>query len=133
GGRATLSFTTSNSTPTGSYPITVTGICTSTHSPHPRLHVGWSSYVCSSNLASVTATQGGTSGTSSITAALTAGSSAQTVTLSAKIGRASCRKECRPRRMRSDGKNSSALTVTTSSSTPTGNYSVTVTGTGASS
>src|SRR6266568_2161276 len=128
-----LTISTTNSTPTGSYPVTVTGTGTATHTTTVTLTVSANSFTLSANPASVTATRGGTSGSSSVTAALTTGSTAQTVTLSATALPAGAIASFTPSTISSDGSNSSALTFTTSSSTPTGSYPVTVNGTGASS
>src|SRR6266702_3234309 len=129
GGSATLSFTTSNSTPTGSYPITVTGTGTSTHTTTLTLNVTANSFRLSANPASVTATQGGTSRASSITATLTSGN-AQTVTLGTSALAPGVTAVFSPSNSITSAGGSATLTFTTTSSTPAGNYPITVTGTG---
>src|SRR5437870_979199 len=82
----------------------------------------------SANPSSVTTLQG-QSVTASITTALVSGS-AQTVSLSASGLPAGATATFSPSAVTAGG--SSTLTMTTASSTPVGNYSITVTGTGAS-
>ncbi|MDT4934298.1 MAG: acid phosphatase type 7 [Pseudonocardiales bacterium] len=86
-------------------------------------------FAVSANPGSMTATQGGTSGSSTITAPLVSGS-AQTVTLSAAGVPSGATASFSPPTISSNGTSSSALTITTASTTPTGSYSLTVTGTG---
>src|SRR5207249_407665 len=119
-----LSVTTSASTPTGTYTLTITEVRgTPTRRSSDPLVVNPSpDFTLSALPASQTVTPGGAT-SYNVTISPTGGFSGQ-VTLSVsglpKIGRATCRP--------SVASAASALSVTTSASTPTGTYTLTITG-----
>ena len=132
GGSSTLNMTTASSTPVASYSITVMGTgASASHATTISLAVNApvsDDFSISASPSSVTTLQG-QSVTSSIITALVSGS-AQTVTLSASGLPAGATATFSPSAVTAGG--SSTLTMTTASSTPVGNYSITVTGTGSS-
>src|SRR5947209_5735137 len=132
GGSSTLTMATASSTPVGNYSRTVKGPGGSaSHASTIPLAVNApvsDDFSISASPSSVTTLQG-QSVTSSITTALVSGS-AQTVTLSASGLPAGATATFSPSAVTAGG--SSTLTMTTASSTPVGNYSITVTGTGTS-
>ena len=121
----TLTITTSASTPTGTFPITVSGFASPVfRSTSFNLVVNAPFNYSLSNSGGVTVTQGG-SGANTITATLTAGTT-QSVSFSASglpsgasasFSLTSCNPTC-----------STTLTISTAATTPTGTFSITVTG-----
>jgi hypothetical protein len=130
GNSSTATFATSSSTPAGSYPITITGTGTSaTHSVTYTLTVNAANdFSISISPTSGTVTAGGST-TATVSTATTSGT-AQTVNLSATGLPSGATASFNPASVTSG--NSSTATFATSSSTPAGTYSVTVTGTGSS-
>src|SRR5207244_831798 len=132
GGSSTLTMTTASSPPVASYSLTLTATrASASHattislSAHPPVSDDFS---ISASPSSVTTLQG-QSVTSSIITALVSGS-AQTVSLSASGLPAGATATFNPTAVTAGG--SSTLTMATASSTPVGNYSITVMVTGAS-
>ncbi|HEU5271459.1 MAG TPA: fibronectin type III domain-containing protein [Jatrophihabitans sp.] len=133
GQSATLTLSTSGTTAPGSYPITVTGTGTSaTHTTTVTLTVAAPpppddfSIAAAPTTLSVTA---GQNGTSTISTAVTSGNP-QNVTLSSSGAPAGVTVAFNPTSVTAG--QSSTATIATSSSTPAGDYPITITGTGTS-
>jgi hypothetical protein len=127
-----MSVATSSTTPTGTYPITVTGSAASgTHTASYSLTVTapvGNDFSLSLNPASGTAVQGSPT-SATVTTAVTSGN-AQTVTLSASGLPAGATATFNPAQITAGA--NSTLSITTATSTPAGTYPITVTGTTAS-
>jgi N,N-dimethylformamidase beta subunit-like protein len=120
---ATLSVTTSTSTPTGGYTLTVTGSSGSlTHTTAVTLVVGSPDFTLNASPSSQTVRQGGST-SYSVSISPTGGFSGQ-VTLSVSGLPVGASGSFAP----NPATTSSTLSVTTSTSTPTGGYTLTVTG-----
>ena len=133
GQSATLTLSTSGSTPPGSYPITVTGAGSSaSHTATVTLTVTAQpppddfSLSADPTTLSVTAGQGGTS---TISTAVISGNP-QTVALTSSGTPAGASVSFNPASITTG--QSSTATITTSASTPAGSYPITITGTGSS-
>jgi len=129
GGSSTMSVNVGASTTPGSYTVTVTGTgASATHTTTVDLTVTASDFSISASPSSLTIQQGG-SGASTISTAVTSGA-AQTVSLSASGQPAGVTITFGPSSVTAGG--SSTMTVNIDSSTTTGDYPITVTGTGTS-
>ena len=131
GQSSTLTLSPAANTPTGSYPtVTVSGTeagSNATHSTTLTLSVTASDFSISANPSSLSIGQG-SSGTSTIGTAVTAGT-AQNVGLSANQPAAGITVSFNPTSVTAG--NSSTMTVSVGGGVTTGNYTITVTGTGA--
>jgi uncharacterized membrane protein len=122
-GSSTLSVTTTTSTPTGGYTLTITGVSGSlTHTTAVMLVVSPPDFTLSASPSSRTVLQGGAA-SYGITISPTGGFSGQ-VTLSVSGQPSGANGSFTP----NPATGSSTLSVTTSASTPTGTYTLTITG-----
>ncbi|MFI7145859.1 M4 family metallopeptidase [Nonomuraea sp. NPDC050022] len=129
GNSSTLTLSVGSSVAQGSYPITVTGAGSATHTAVYTLQVGTATrdFSMSANPTSGTV-QAGSAATTTIGTTTTAGT-AQTVNLAATSGLPTgATAAFNPASVTSGG--SSTLTISTAPTTPAGSYTVTVTGTG---
>ncbi|MCA2223246.1 M4 family metallopeptidase [Nonomuraea aurantiaca] len=128
GNSATLTLSVGSSVAQGSYPITVTGAGSATHTAVYTLQVGTATrdFSISANPTSGTV-QAGSSATTTIGTTTTAGT-AQAVNLAASGLPTGASAAFNPASVTSGG--SSTLTISTAPTTPAGSYTVTVTGTG---
>jgi uncharacterized membrane protein len=128
-GSSTMAVTTNSTTPTGSYPLTITGTSgTLTHTALVTLVVTAPvapDFSLSASPASQTVTQG--SGTSYTATVTPSGGFTGTVTFSASGLPTGAAATFNPASVAGSG--SSTMSVTTSSTTPTGSYALTITGT----
>jgi hypothetical protein len=130
GQSSTLTLSPSAATKTGNYTVTVSGTesgSNATHSTTLILTVTGSDFSISANPSSLTIGQG-SSGTSTISTFVTAGA-AQSVSLSADQPALGISTSFNPTSVTAGS--SSTMTVSVGGSVPTGNYTITVTGTGA--
>ncbi len=127
GNSATLTVNTGPGTVAGTYPITVTGTGSTTHSVTYQLTVGTVSSDFSLSLSPGTGSVGaGAAATSTVDTATVSGP-AQTVNLSAGSLPPGTTVNFSPASVTSG--NSASLTISTSAATPAGTYAITVTGT----
>ncbi|TML74036.1 MAG: hypothetical protein E6G13_01580 [Actinobacteria bacterium] len=132
GASSTMTVSAGGAATPGTYPVTVTGTGSSaTHTTTVNVTVTappTDDFSLAASPSSLSLTQG-SSGTTSVSTSLTAGS-AQTVSLSASGLPSGTTAAFNPASVSTGG--SSTLTLTTGSSTPLGNYPITITGTGTS-
>lgn len=131
-GNSTLTVTTSSTTPTGSYPLTITGTSgATTHTTSVTLVVNApvvGDFTIAATPASQTVTAG--TGTSYTTTVTGSGGFAGVVGLSASGLPAGANASFNPASVTGPG--SSTMSVTTSTTTPAGTYTLTITGTSGS-
>ncbi len=128
-GNSTMTLAVGSSTPTGSYPITVTGIGGGTqHTVTLYLVVTQGGFTPSASPASINVAQG-KQGTSTITTALSLGFNSP-IRLSASGTPAGTTVNFNPGTISAPSGGTSTMTITVGSSTPVGTYPITVTGNG---
>lgn len=127
GGSSVLTLATAGSTPAGTYTVTITGTGTSvTHTASYSLTVVANDFSISASPGSGSANQGD-SATTSVNTTLTSGA-AQNIALSCTGLPSGATCSFNPPSVSSGG--SSTLTLSTANTTPAGQYSITITGTG---
>ena len=131
-GNPTMTINVGSSTPTGTYPITVTGnaggIQQNTTVTLTVFAQGQQNFTISASPASVSIAQGN-QGTSTITTAISGGFNSS-VSLSASGVPSGTTVSFNPQTIPAPGAGSSSMTITVGSSTPTGTYPITVSGNG---